>query len=478
MKLKIENLKIIIVFVVVVFFIWNFFYTNEENNNTEILDNLVTFGSVISVYPFPFFSNIINGNVYNINLGSENVSGNSNLNEIKDNTSDSLINNSQSSGVNELHWEHMPITYFLDINTLYYDSYGKQQRANDKYEEKQVRLALSIIENPTENLVKFEEVQNEEDADLVIYGMPPDESSDDRLITEGKAGPTELSENKIAKAGVILYATKYSIITQNVNTSVRDGWIWESRDYNLVDKIGWEVTDCKDFPQVEIHEILHAFGFGHVLNNSHSVMAPVKHPIQTCKVKEIDKEIVSCLKHTYSNAERGEGCSGINMYPWKEETEPVDFKWDTLPITYAVHECKDVQKWNLQKAEKVIEKYVDHDIYKFQENGDAQINFYCGLSFDDVLLNKETDFWDTTVYFPSAQPYFDFENDKIKEVKIILFAQDRTCGGIEVHELLHGTGLREHYGTWMEQETEMCDTKTLVIGRESINKIKELYGLE
>ena len=31
---------------------------------TEILDNLVTFGSVISVYPFPFFSNIINGNVY------------------------------------------------------------------------------------------------------------------------------------------------------------------------------------------------------------------------------------------------------------------------------------------------------------------------------------------------------------------------------------------------------------------------------
>ena len=32
--------------------------------STEILDNLVTFGSVISVYPFPFFSNIINGNVY------------------------------------------------------------------------------------------------------------------------------------------------------------------------------------------------------------------------------------------------------------------------------------------------------------------------------------------------------------------------------------------------------------------------------
>ena len=33
-------------------------------DNTEILDNLVTFGSVIPVYPFPFFSNIINGNVY------------------------------------------------------------------------------------------------------------------------------------------------------------------------------------------------------------------------------------------------------------------------------------------------------------------------------------------------------------------------------------------------------------------------------
>ena len=133
---------------------------------------------------------------------------------------------------------------------------------------------------------------------------------------------------------------------------------------------------------------------------------------------------------------------------------------------------------NLQKAKKVIEKYVGYDIYKFLENGDAQINFYCGLSFDDVLLNKETDFWDTTSYFPSAQPYFDFEKEKIKEVKIILFAQDRMCGGIEVHELLHGAGLREHYSAWMEQETEMCDTNTLVIGRESIDKIKELYGLE
>ncbi len=383
----------------------------------------------------------------------------------------------QSPDIKEIHFGRMPITYFLDINTFYYDSYGKQKKANDKYEEENIRRALKIIENSTENLVQFEEVQNEEDADLVIYGKPPEKNSDDRFITEGLAGPTQLSENKIVKAEVILYALKYSFWHENVNTFVRDGWIWESRNYNLVENIGWEVRDCKDFPQTEIHEILHTFGFGHKYDNSHSVMAPVIHPIQTCKIKEIDKEITSCLKYIYSDGEKGENCSNLNMYPWKEELEPVDFKWDRLPITYSVHECKDVQKWNLQKAERIIEKYVGHDIYEFQENGAAQINFYCGLSFDDVLLNKETDHWDTTTYFPSAQPYFNFENEKIKEVKIILFAQDRTCGGIEIHELLHGTGLREHYGIWMEQETEMC-TNTLVVDKASINKIKGLYGLE
>jgi len=401
-----------------------------------------------------------------------------NFNHETESDYDKQISNSSFEGVlgdnfskiDEVHFSHMPINYFLDIGAVGGDE--------DEYEALMVISALKAIENSTGNLVQFRQVKNPEDADLLIYGIPPENNSDDRFITEGLAGPMNMSNNVIKKAGVILYASKYILYAQDSSFFIRDGELWESTEYNPVDVIGWRVGHCKDFPQTEVHEILHTFGLGHKYDNSHSVMAPIIHPIQSCKIKELDKEIVSCLEHIYSNGGKEGNCSNLEMYPWGEEQEPADFKWESLPISYSIHNCSDTQKWNLQKAENVIEKYTGHDIYKFQEDGNGQINFYCGQSFEEVLLNKETDFWDSGNYFPAAQPYFYFNNGTISNVKILLFAQDKQCGGMEVHELLHGVGLKTHYGIWMEQEVEMCDTNNMLMDRKSIDKIKEMYGIK
>lgn len=97
--------------------------------------------------------------------------------------------------------------------------------------------------------------------------------------------------------------------------------------------------------------------------------------------------------------------------------------------------------------------------------------------FSDVTLNWETDFWTTTEYFPAAQPYYYFdENNSIDKVELILFGQDRKCGGIELHELLHAAGLRYHEGYWMNYERGVCFHDG-PIDTESLEIIKELYNL-
>ena len=127
-------------------------------------------------------------------------------------------------------------------------------------------------------------------------------------------------------------------------------------------------------------------------------------------------------------------------------------------------------------AERILEENAQSDLYEFQETGKSQISFYCKDSFDDVLFNEHTDFWTTTNYFPASQPEYYFENDKIKNVKITFFAQDRECGGIELHEMLHGLGLINHYGYWMLKERQVC-AKDGATDRESIKELKKIYNL-
>lgn len=374
--------------------------------------------------------------------------------------------NDQFSHIKEIHLTHTPVTYSLDVNTSEYYRLDLNKTiyrtdTTDEYKIKRIQWAFDLIENSTEGLIAFKEVNREDNPDITIYGVPDvycygeNETYDGR---EGFAGPENYTNNKIINSTVVFCATGY-YLGDNVGFS-------------------WEYEECESFPIVELHEILHAFGFGHTVNNNKEVMYPLKFRIKSCEINEIDPQIISCLKYIYSNGKIEGDCSERNMFPWSNETDSFDdFLWDNLPVKYSVFDCNENQKKNIRLAEGILEEYIGFNLYEQEVSGEAQVNFYCKDSFGDILLNRDTDFWTTGNYFPAAQPEYYFEDDKVKEVKITFFAQDRYCGGIELHEMLHGLGLRNHYGNWMFYERGVC-SKEGIIDKDSIEEIKYLYSLE
>lgn len=380
------------------------------------------------------------------------------------------------SNVEEVHFNHTPITYTITINN---SEYGKilQVESTDEYKIMRIKWALEIIKNSTGGLVKFEEVENPEDADIEIYGIPGfycnEFDGEFYKVVEGFAGPQNTTDNVITKSGVWFCAPSYFIADADVG-DLRD--VPQSAIEKYL-RFSWYKDSCEEFPHVEIHEILHAFGFDHIYDNSKEIMYPIDFKIQNCQNKELDSEISSCLKYIYSNGDQG-SCQNVSMYPWSEDPGKniTDFKWDSLPVSYSIHNCIERQTFNLQSAERILEDYSGHNFLEFREEGESQINFYCENSVDGALLNWETDLWTTTNYFPAAQPEYFFENNKIENVNITLFGQNRTCGGIELHEFLHGLGLRGHYGLWMKSEREVCK-RDGVVDRYSIEKLKEIYLL-
>lgn len=160
-------------------------------------------------------------------------------------------NSDEFSTSTKLHWAHMPITF-----TFSADCTNLVLNRNKK--------AFSEITNQTEGAITFKEI-NDSSADIsfVCYKEIPRE---DIYLTSGEAQYWG-EGNKINKA-VINY-------------------------YNVVE--GRTMLGCFNFPDVEIHEILHTFGFQHK-SGFNTIMREVQ---GNCLYK-IDKDILDELKDTYS----------------------------------------------------------------------------------------------------------------------------------------------------------------------------------
>lgn len=210
---------------------------------------------------------------------SENSSKDYNTN-IKDNFSD----------VEELHWSHMPVTYFY------------QESCIGPIIPK-INWAFSIIENKTHGKVSFEKV-NSRKADINII----------------------CHKEQNIKALIYIDVEEY---TYGLTEPKIIGNIIEDASINF-----WSVDekknppDCYNFPRLELHEILHAFGFDHVDDNQYSIMYPysigcvakednitvrIIATNKTVKAEDkIDDEIISCLEKIYSNNQQG-SCSDVNF---------------------------------------------------------------------------------------------------------------------------------------------------------------------
>ncbi|MBI2140812.1 hypothetical protein HYU16_00145 [Candidatus Woesearchaeota archaeon] len=194
--------------------------------------------------------------------------------------------------VSRLHWPRMPVTYFIE-----------NEEGCGRYEANRIRRAFRDISNATGNAVLFAQANDSGSADIEIrctfiedcYELSTDIRDDYVIRTETicqhPLGITKtLAEgNRLTKAYIEMVGLAGFAETKHEGPS------------------GFYVGTC-GHTTTEIHELLHAFGYGHSEDNS-SIMSPEADvfglTIQregACKgsTKAIDAAIVAELVNTYS----------------------------------------------------------------------------------------------------------------------------------------------------------------------------------
>lgn len=163
------------------------------------------------------------------------------------------------------YWKDLPIKYYYAEG---YECIGERGR--------RLKLAFKIIEQKTNGIVKFEfsEVKVENGIEIKCH---------DEYVNSERAG----------EGGIEHYVGKEEILKGYVD-------LYKENDQYMY---------CGDTPTTEIHEILHSMGFGHS-DNLRSIMYYINE--ETCT--QLDKGIISCLKHIYGNEENAtcEGIADIN----------------------------------------------------------------------------------------------------------------------------------------------------------------------
>ncbi|MDO8511399.1 MAG: matrixin family metalloprotease [Nanoarchaeota archaeon] len=195
-------------------------------------------------------------------------------------------------GQKKVWWENMPITYQI----------MNEDECGD-YEVGQINRALEKIEEAADGIVKFAEVDQDANIELSCefikdcYSKKIDIRKEEGIIYEseeicshaaGTAQITKLEGFKIKKAKVTLIGLDGFSETSGNGAS------------------GFYIGSC-GHTTVEVHEILHTFGFGHT-NNSQSVMYHQTELVPYTIQKEgacigsdriIDQEIIDELLFVY-----------------------------------------------------------------------------------------------------------------------------------------------------------------------------------
>jgi hypothetical protein len=169
-------------------------------------------------------------------------------------TKEILKNISNKYEIENFHWNHFPLTYI-------FKSSCSQDQIN------KVKQSFNLIQSETNNLIQFSEIQNFDSPDLSIFCHNTELSNIG--ITEGKTQYTLKKDLRNKSQNIISNATLHF--------------------YNHL--------DCGNYPDLEIHEILHLLGFKHI-NKPDSIMYPLNNK---CDSEGIDKEILLILQRTYSS---------------------------------------------------------------------------------------------------------------------------------------------------------------------------------
>jgi len=216
--------------------------------------------------------------------------------------------NDQFPNIEESHWSHMPITYHIT-----------NEEVCKNYESGRIRRAFEKIQNSTDNILQFNEVNASADInvkcsfieDCYEYKIDLEDHGDFYFKTEWES----ICDHALGLAEITDYENN-RLLNAEIEMIGLDGFV-ETTGKGMS---GFRVGRCGVL-NTEIHEILHTLGVGHS-NNPKSIMNPSEEfsglkirDKETCENYEekIDDEIISCLKYIYSNGEFEGDCSDVNF---------------------------------------------------------------------------------------------------------------------------------------------------------------------
>lgn len=164
--------------------------------------------------------------------------------------------------LNELHFGQMPITYKLEgvclVNV-----------------EKRILLAFETISSETDSIIKFQETNK--NPDILIFCKP--RNYKEHSTDEGFVSYYELVQGDA-----------YFLVDENNENLI---------NYGEINFYGEGFSCGTGFPLIEVHEILHTFGFNHSYG-VRSVMRPeTPETSRSCNIGKIDDEIITKLKEIY-----------------------------------------------------------------------------------------------------------------------------------------------------------------------------------
>lgn len=171
------------------------------------------------------------------------------------------------SNTDRLHFGEMPVTFGFKTEC--------RQRIEDS-----MRLAFQSIENETEGIVYFEEVSNNPAISIFCAESERDRDSYTRALGSATCILDNDNPNLIIGGEIYIYG---------------QGWVCGT-----------------GYPAVEVHEILHVFGFLHNPSPRSIMYRFSSDYSQGCTIDSIDDVYIDCLRNIYSNGTIPGNCSKIN----------------------------------------------------------------------------------------------------------------------------------------------------------------------
>ncbi|MFH1503276.1 MAG: hypothetical protein ABIE36_01310 [Candidatus Diapherotrites archaeon] len=247
------------------------------------------------------------------------------------------------SDIVEVHWTHMPLSFNIT-----------NKEDCDEYEINGILESFEIIQNSTAGAVSF--IETETKPDITLYCINVEEELKKAEICKYITFNYKKSRFSAYEEGEINIDThlfrRTNLIEMGDNKTVYELCYVDKNDIpftatfdhtqgiilgealpnyegnKIINATIWiyhRNSRCADFPAIEVHELLHNFGFGHSYepffspvfgwsNEDTIYLKDIMFPYSSClHQKEIQQKYISCLKYIYSNGEFDGNCSGINF---------------------------------------------------------------------------------------------------------------------------------------------------------------------